>query len=76
MYDYWSTKFKVYLLDETSLSLEYRSFDNLNSAYLGFDWERENKLTVNEYNPSTESNSIQAYIGSQTDDISIKLDDS
>ena len=66
----------MYLIDETTLSIEYRSFDNLNSAYLGFNWEENNRVSIGNSDQRTGSNSITAYIGTQTANIPIKLDDS
>ena len=72
-YDDWTNKFWLSTYDASDKKYKQKSYDNLNSAYLGFN-NAYDAMTVNEYNPQNNSNRIKVYAGSYTQDIVIKAE--
>jgi len=47
LYEGWTNKFGLYTFDASDKTYTGRSYGNLNAAYIGFDYEFDNQITVN-----------------------------
>ena len=74
-YKYWSTTFDVCVYDTTAKAVTFRSFSNMNSAYVGYaDSATERySLAVSSWNAMTGEGRITVNEGSQSDERSVKF---
>ncbi|CAG9314827.1 unnamed protein product [Blepharisma stoltei] len=73
-YSYWTSRFGLAITSTTNTAISYKSYGILNSAYLGFALSTTS-TKVGSYNPANMSGKIQVAPGTQTSDITVKLDD-
>ena len=75
-YDFWTDRFSLMLYKTTTGKTIEKSTDYLNSAYLGYNWPSERTVEVTDYDSRDESNFIEIYAGTQSEDISLNLNPS
>lgn len=73
-YDFWTSKFMIYIYSEDSQNFISKSYPETYSGYLGFEsYGRE--ILVNDFEPVIQENTIKVYTGTQSEDIYITTED-